>query len=75
MKKITIKYPDDMPESEVAKYLYPCFDDNASHYLAMTPNGAPNNIVFSTGRKAIMTMNTNGYTLDIKKMEKTNESK
>ena len=55
MKKITIKYPDDMQEDEIGYYLPATFNNSASHYKEMKPNKEPNNITYSNDRQAILT--------------------
>lgn len=64
MKKITIKYPDDLPEEEIGYYLPATFNNEASHYKEMKPNKEPNNITYSNDRQAILTRSTTGYTLE-----------
>ena len=64
MKKITIKYPDDMQEDEIGYYLPATFNNGASHYKEMKPNKEPNNITYSNDRQAILTRSTTGYTLE-----------
>ena len=75
MKKITISFPNEMPEEEVIRYIPATFDNNASHFREMEIDGVPNNIIFSTGTKATLTRSKTGYALKITELAKAEESK
>ena len=74
MKKITIKFPNNMEVEEAVMYIPSAFNNDVTHFKAMEVGGEKNNLTYSNNRLGVLSLEKSGYVLEIKDIIKEESS-